>query len=49
MASAVESLEDLATSKKKSTLVLEDVKGYLLCEDAMSSLRKGRNGTKSDA
>lgn len=41
MASAVSTLEKLATKLKKIALVEADVKGYLLCEDAMRSLRKG--------
>jgi type II secretory pathway predicted ATPase ExeA len=41
MASAVSTLETLAVRLNKSALVEADVKGYLLCEDAMRSLRKG--------
>jgi type II secretory pathway predicted ATPase ExeA len=40
MASAVQTLEALAATKKKDILIEADVKGYLLCEDAMNSLRK---------
>lgn len=41
MASAVSTLEALAGKLGKPALVESDVKGYLLCEDAMRSLRKG--------
>lgn len=41
MASAVSTLETMAARLGKSALTAEDVKGYLLCEDAMRSLRKG--------
>ena len=41
MASAVSTLEALAGVLGKAALVEADVKGYLLCEDAMRSLRKG--------
>ncbi len=40
MVSAVQALEALAVTKKKAALVAEDIKGYLLCEDAANSLRK---------
>jgi hypothetical protein len=40
MVSAVQTLEALAATKKKDVLIEADVKGYLLCEDAMNSLRK---------
>jgi hypothetical protein len=41
MASAIATLEAVAAKLNKSALVAADVKGYLLCEDAMRSLRKG--------
>jgi len=41
MVSAVQTLETLAAAKNKTALLSEDVKGYLLCEDAANSLRKG--------
>ena len=41
MASAVQTLEALAASKNKTALAEADVKGYLLCEDATISLRRG--------
>jgi hypothetical protein len=34
-------LEDLASAKGKTSLTGEDVKGVMLCEDAMQALRKG--------
>jgi hypothetical protein len=46
MASAVQTLEALAAAKNKTALAEADVKGYLLCEDATSSLRKGTNSRK---
>ena len=39
MASAATTLENLAKNMNKSQLSEADVKGYLLCEDAMRSLR----------
>lgn len=41
MASAVSTLETMAGQMGKQALIAADVKGYLLCEDAMRSLRKG--------
>lgn len=41
MASAVSTLETMAGQMGKQVLAAVDVKGYLLCEDAMRSLRKG--------
>lgn len=41
MASAVSTLETMAARLDKTALIEADVKGYLLCEDAMSSLKKG--------
>lgn len=43
MANACSTLEVLAAKLRKSALVQEDVKGFLLCEDAMKSLnRRGK-------
>ena len=41
LSNACRILEDLAKAKCKATLTVDDVKGVMLCEDAMSSLRKG--------
>jgi len=41
MASAVSTLETMSGQMGKQALIAADVKGYLLCEDAMRSLRKG--------
>lgn len=43
MASAVGTLEVLAVKLNKSSLVVSDVKGFVLCEDAMKSLRNRKN------
>ncbi len=41
MTSAVNTLEGFAAKLKKDSLTGSDVKGFLLCEDAMKTLRKG--------
>ncbi|MFA5491096.1 MAG: ATP-binding protein [Candidimonas sp.] len=43
LASACATLEALADKMGKDALTIADVKGYMLCEDAMKALRKGGN------
>lgn len=41
MASAIATVESVASVLKKDSLVLDDIKGFKLCEDAMRTLNKG--------
>jgi len=42
LSNACRILEDLARAKGKTALTAQDIKGVMLCEDAMRSLRKGK-------
>ncbi|WP_031438211.1 AAA family ATPase [Methylobacter tundripaludum] len=41
LSNACRTLEDFATAMGKTALTADDVKGMMLCEDAMKALRKG--------